>query len=610
VASDVNRLKEFNMKNYIKLLSFIKGHEKVFTLAVITMIISSIFEGFQLSILVPMTDRLFTNKQIILPNQNLPGFVKDIIDYLNHVDPQTMFKWLPVFVLGMLTIKNFFVYIHQYLMSDVSQRIMRDIRFKLYEKIQNLSLDYFSQKRSGELISRITNDVRAIENAVSYGVTDLCRQTLMILIYTVITFSIYPKAALIVFLIFPLIGIPMNQIGRKLRKLSKSTQEKMADINSFLFETISGIRVVKAFNTEKYEVERFRKTNFEFYKLQMKTVKRLIVLSPITEMFGGICGVIILFAIGQKVLNHELSFGGFVLFFGSIMSIISPVKKLGNVNALTQQALAANDRIYEILEAQPTVQEKTDAKDLAPIKTKIKIENVSFKYLDETDLVLDNINLDINVGELVAVVGPTGSGKSTLVNLIPRFYDPQKGNVLIDGVNVKDVTFKSLREQVGIVTQETILFNDTVRSNIAYGNFNASQAEIEEAAKKAFAHQFIQKMPRGYDTIVGDRGFRLSGGEKQRLSIARAILRNPPLLLLDEATSQLDSESEKYVQEALDQLMRGRTVVAIAHRLSTIIKANKIVVVEHGRIVGLASHDELLKTCDLYKRLYDMQFQM
>ena len=382
----------------------------------------------------------------------------------------------------------------------------------------------------------------------------------------------------------------------------------MADINSLLLETISGVKVVKAFCMEKYETNRFKRQNYDFYKLKMKSIKRVLAISPVTELIGVACGMVLIFGLGHQVMSGQFSFGVFILFFGSIMSIISPIKKLANVHAITQQALAANERIYDILETKPTVVEKPDAKELPVIKENIKIEHVFFHYDQESGVVLKDIHLEIKVGELVAIVGPTGTGKSTLVNLIPRFYDPTSGSVTIDGINLKEVSFKSLRGQIGIVAQETILFNDTVRANIAYGNLEASKEEIEAAAQKAFAHSFIMKMPKGYDTLIGDRGFRLSGGEKQRIAIARAILRNPPILILDEATSQLDSESEKFVQEALDELMKARTVIAIAHRLSTIFKANKIIVLDQGRIVGLGSHDKLLETCGLYKRLYQTQF--
>lgn len=597
------------MKNYFKLLQFLRGHVRIFVVAVVTMLIASLFEGFQLSLLVPMTDRIFNNKKIIVPNR-LPAPVMDFIATLNAVEPRTLFWIFPIVVIVALVVKNLFTFGYQYLMSDVSQRVMRDIRYKLYEKIQNLSLDYFSQRRTGELISRITHDVNVVENATSYGLTDLFRQTFVIMMFVVIAFSIYPKAAFIIFVVFPLIGFPMALIGRRLHKISKGTQEKMADINTHLLETISGIKLVKAFCNEKYEVDRFRGKNHDYYKLKMKSVKRLIVISPLTEIFGAICGVAVILWMGHTVMDGGLSFGVFILFFGSIMSIISPIKKLGNVNALVQQALAANERIYEVLEAPVTVREKADALEAGPMQDAIRISNVDFHYYKESGTVLKDINLEIKKGEIVAIVGPTGSGKTTLANLIPRFYDPTSGCVTIDGKDLRDVSFSSLRRQIGTVTQETILFNDTVRANITYGGRGASQAEIEEAARRAFAHRFIMNMPKGYETVIGDRGFRLSGGEKQRLSIARAVLTNPPILILDEATSQLDSESERYVQEALDELMEGRTVVAIAHRLSTIKKANKIVVLEHGRIIGMGRHDDLLKTCPLYEKLHTMQFQL
>ena len=595
------------MQNYIKLLHFLKGHRRLFSAAVLTMFVASFFEGFQLSLLVPMTDRIFNDKKIIVSHE-LPGFVQAGIDKLNAIEPATMFWIFPILVICVLLVKHIFTFGYQYLMSDVSQRIMRDLRYRLYDHIQNLSLDYFSARRTGELISRITHDVNVVENALSYGVTDLFRQTFMILIFTVIAFSINPKAAFIIFIVFLLIGIPMSQIGRRLRKISKGTQEKMADINTLLMETISGIQLVKASGTEKYETQRFKAQNHDYYKLRVKSIKRIIVISPMTEIFGAVCGVGVILWMGRTVMAGELSFGVFILFFGSIMSIISPIKKLGNVNALTQQALAASERIYEVLDARPSVVEKPNARRLNEMTRSIRIENVDFHYAQESGLVLKNIDLEINKGEIAAIVGPTGTGKTTLVNLIPRFYDPTSGSVKMDGIDLRDVSFRSLRDQIGIVTQDSILFNDSVKANISYGHAQATQEEIESAAKRAFAHRFILQMPKGYDTIIGDRGFRLSGGEKQRISIARAILKNPPILILDEATSQLDSESERFVQEALDQLMQGRTVIAIAHRLSTIKKAHKIVVLQHGQIVGIGPHEELLKTCPLYLRLYEMQF--
>src|SRR3989338_4704492 len=565
------------MQNYLRLLRFLKDHKVIFTWAVVAMFVASLFESVQLSLLVPMTDRIFTKKAIIVPNK-LPPFLTDIVNHLNAIDPHRLFFILPFVVFFLMLIKHVVTYFYQLLMNDVAQRVMRDVRLKLYETIQNLSLDYFSEKRTGELISRVTHDVQIIENAVSYGVTDLFRQTFLVILYIGIVFTIHIKAALVAFILFPFIGFPIAIIGKRLKKLSQQSQERMADINTILLETISGIRVVKAFCTEKYELGRFKEKNHDYYKLKMKAVRRTLFINPITELVGVIGGIFVILWLGKQVMDGTMSFGVFILFFGSLMSIISPMKKLGNVNALTQQALSANERIYDILDRMPTVQEKPGARDLPLIKNKINFESITFQYDDESGEVLKDINLEIKVGQLVAIVGPTGTGKSTLVNLIPRFYDPTQGTIRIDGIDLKEVTFKSLRKQIGIVAQETFLFNDTVKANIAYGHSDASQAEIESVAKKAYAHDFVARMPQGYDTVIGDRGFRLSGGEKQRIAIARAILKNPPILILDEATSQLDSESERFVQEALDALMTCRTVICIAHRLSTIKKASKIVV--------------------------------
>lgn len=596
------------MNNYLKMLRFLKGHLSRFGVAIVFIILSSLFEGVQLSFILPVIDRIFTNKPIIIPNK-VPAFLTHLVNKLNSTDVLTLFWMVPLCFMVLFCVKQVVLFWSDYLMNDIAQAVMRDVRSRLFERIQTLSLDYFSRKRVGELVSRITNDVNTIENAISYAVTDLFKQPFLILVFMVISFTINTRGTLIVFLMFPCIGWPMVLISKKLRKISRNTQEKMADINSHLMETISGVRIVKAFGTEKYEIQRFRQHNHDYYKLRMKTIRNLILMGPITEIVGALCGVTIVLILGRQVLAGHLSFGVFMLFFASILQVIRPIKRMANVQTIIQQALVANIRIYEVLDTKPTVVEKNDALELGILQDKIAIEGVNFQYEASSGNVLQDIHLTIKKGELVAVVGPTGSGKSTLVNLIPRFYDVTEGRILFDGVDVKEVTFKSLRGQVGIVTQEAILFNDTVKNNIAYGTFDVTMDQIQQVAQMAFADKFIEKMPNGYETFIGDRGFRLSGGEKQRLTIARAILKDPPILILDEATSQLDSESEKYVQEALDKLMLGRTVIAIAHRLSTIMKADKIVVLEHGKIVGIGRHDDLLFSCPLYRRLYETQFR-
>lgn len=594
------------MRNYFKLLSFVGSYKKRFSLAIFFIMLSSLFEGIQLSFMLPVIDRIFTNKKIILPN-NVPEFITNLVDKLNNTDVLTLFWVIPLCFLIMFFLKQIVLFVCDYLMNDIAQAVMRDVRYRLFDRIQTLSLDYFSKKRTGELISRITNDVSVIENAVSYGVTDLFKQPFLIIVFISVAFTVNFKGTLILLIMFPLIGWPMAIISKRLRKLSRNSQEKMADINSLLLETISGVRILKAFATEKYEIERFRQQNHAYYKVRMKSIKSMMLVGPITEMVGAICAIGIILILGKQVLEGTLSFGVFGVFMAAILQVIRPIKRMANVQAIIQQALVANERIYEVLDAKPSVTEKEKAHDVGPLANKVVFDHVHFGY-DKDTPVLSDINIEIKKGELVAIVGPTGSGKSTLVNLLPRFYDTTSGHVIFDGVNVKDISFKSLRGQIGIVTQEAVLFNDTVRNNIAYGSFDATDDQVKAAAQHAFANHFIEKMPKGYDTMVGDRGFRLSGGEKQRLTIARALLKNPPILIMDEATSALDSESEKYVQQALDELMQGRTVIAIAHRLSTIMKANKIIVIEAGKMVGCGPHDELLFTCPLYRRLYETQF--
>ncbi len=596
------------MKGYIQLLKFLKDHKRLFFISVVAMFFSSLFEGFQLSFLIPITDRIFNNRPIVLPN-NVPEPIMRVVDYLNGISPETLFWGLPFVALILIIVKHIFTFLYGYLMNDVAQRVLRDVRMKLYTKIQSLSLDYFSKKRTGELISRITNDVSLIENAVSYAVTDLFTQTFLMITYIAIALTIHFQAAMATLCILVFIVWPVGKIGRKIKKLALSEQERMADINSTLFETISGVKVIKAFCTEEREVQKFYGQNYQYYKLKMKTVKRMKLLAPVTEVFGVICGILIIFWLGRQVMDGELSFGVFAVFLASALSIVRPIKKLGNVNAIVQQALAANERIYSVLNEEPTIRESEHAVDVPVIQDCIEFKDVDFRYDADSPLVLHGINLKIKRGELVAVVGPTGSGKTTLANLIPRFYDPANGMITLDGKNLKDVKFKSLRDQVGIVAQETFLFNDTVRANISYGG-SYSQTEIEEAARRAYAHQFIVQLPNGYDTVIGERGFRLSGGEKQRMAIARAILKNPAILIMDEATSALDSESEKYVKEALDDLMKGRTVVAIAHRLSTIRQADRIVVLQDGKILEIGKHEELLSQGGLYERLYRTQFEI
>jgi subfamily B ATP-binding cassette protein MsbA len=592
------------MKDYLKLLKFVRPYLGLLSLATVCMGFSAIFDGVSLAMLVPLTDKVLTNKQIIIPTK-LPQFLSSFVDKVNAVPPATLLNYMAIAILALFLLKGFFGFFQSYLMSDLGQKVVRDIKAKLYAKIQTLSLEYFTHKRGGELMSRITNDVKIVENAVSYGTTDIVYQGMQVVIFTCLTFFIYFKMALLTFFLLPVIAVPIVQVGRVLRKLSKRSQETMADTNSILYETIMGTRIVKAFNMEQYEINRFNRVNNAYYKLSMKSIKRTLLLNPATEFMGSVAGVMVFFWGGREVIAGRLSFGVFGLFLGSLLSMIRPFKKLSQVNSLNQQALAASDRIHEVLETKPTVIEVEGAPEIRGFSRDIVFEGVWSGYGDHE--VLKNINLRAEKGQVVAIVGPSGSGKSTLIDLIPRFYDPRKGKILIDGENIRNVSLKSLRGLVGIVTQETILFNDTIKANIAYGNLAADQGEIEEAARQAHAHDFILKLPNGYDTVIGDRGMKISGGERQRIAIARALLKNPPVLLLDEATSQLDTEAERIVQEALDRLIKGRTVFVVAHRLSTVRNADRIVVLDKGAISEQGSHEELLAKGGLYKRLCSMQ---
>jgi subfamily B ATP-binding cassette protein MsbA len=592
------------MRDYLRLLKFTRPYLGTFFVATILMGFSAIFDGVTLAMIVPLADKVLTNKKIIIPTK-LPEFLSSFVDKINNTPPTVLLNYMAIGIIVLFLFKVIFGFLQSYLMSDIGQRVVRDIRTHLYTKLQALSLEYFTHKRGGELISRITNDVKLVENAVSYGATDLVYQSLQVVIFLSLTVFIYFKLAFISIILVMLISFPIVRVGKMLRKLSKRAQEKMADINSFIYETIIGTRIVKAFNMEEYEINKFNQTNYDYYKISMKSIKRLLILGPSTEFFGCVVGVLVFFWGGKEVIEGKISFGVFGLFLGSLLSLIRPFKKLSQVNSLNQQAVAASIRIYEVLDTHPTVVEKENPIELTGFQNSVIFDDVWFSY--GTQEILKGINLEVKRGSMLAIVGRSGTGKTTLVDLIPRFYDPVKGRILIDGVDIRQMSLKSLRQHIGIVTQETILFNDTIRANIAYGNPGALEKEIEEAAAQAYAHDFVQHLPLAYDTVIGDRGIKLSGGERQRIAIARALLKNPPILILDEATSQLDSEAESIVQEALDRLIKGRTVFVIAHRLSTIRIASEIVVLEKGVIAEQGSHSELLNKDGLYKRLYQMQ---
>ena len=595
------------------MIRFVLPHIWVLVLATVCMIGTSAFSGVSISMIIPLIDNIITGKKMAIPSGVfVPHQLKDLIGYVNAMPPIELLNKMTILVIIFWLLRNFFEYCQSYFMSDVAQRVVRDVKNLIYAKLMRLPMEFYSKNPTGKLMSRITYDATVIRDSIATGLTDMLYQPIQLVAYLGLVFAVKFYFSIswgligIGLVLFPMVVYPVVKIGKRLKSISKQTQENMSDITTTLHETISGIRVVKAFSMERSEAERFRKQNQQFYRLTMKSTKRVIVVSPITEFVGMLCIAIILWVAGKEIISGALSAGAFITFLAALLSIMKPMKRLTNVYSINQQAMAAATRIFEVLDTQETITNKSNAIELPRFRSKIEFKDVSFSYDDKE--ILKNINLEVKAGEIAAFVGPSGVGKTTLVNLIPRFYDVTKGRITIDGIDIRDCSLDSLRAQIGIVTQETILFNETVAYNISYGCKNPKKEDIVRAAEIANAHSFIMKMPQGYDTIIGERGFRLSGGEKQRISIARAVFKNSPILILDEATSQLDTESEVLVQEAIDRMMKGRTVFVIAHRLSTIKHATRIYVLDAGRIVDTGAHDALIQKEGLYKRLYDMQF--
>ncbi|HET6461374.1 MAG TPA: lipid A export permease/ATP-binding protein MsbA [Syntrophales bacterium] len=537
----------------------------------------------------------------------LAFLVKPALDEIFLKRNAAMLTWIPVAVIVIYLIKGGCNYTQTILMSFIGQRVVADLRNNLYRRIQMQSLSFFTKHPTGILMSRITNDVGYVQGAVSEAVTSLLKDSFTLICLVFVIFYRDWKLAVIAMFIFPLAIYPIAKFGAKMRNIAKRTQVTIGSLTTLLQETISGTRIVKAFSMEEYENVRFAKENEHLFKLALKSVSVNAISSPLMEFLGGIGIASIIFYGGYEVIKGVSTPGTFFSFLTALIMLYEPVKRLTNVNNTIQQGIAGAERVFSIIDIVPDIKNETDAIELPKVSQGIDIRDVTFCY--EEMPVLKNVNLSIKAGEVVAFVGMSGGGKTTLVNLIPRFYDVSRGQILIDGHDIRHITIESLRGQIGIVTQQTILFNDTVRNNIAYGNIEKTDEDIIRAAKAANAHDFIMNLPKGYDTVIGEQGAKLSGGERQRISIARALLKDAPILILDEATSSLDTEAEIEVQDALEYLMRGRTTLIVAHRLSTIRNAHRILVLGNGEIVEEGTHESLLEKRGEYFKFYNMQFK-
>lgn len=541
-------------------------------------------------------------------NLYIPWIIKDMIDEVLADKNGTMLNWIAASIIAIFVVRGLFWYGQNYLMSYVGQSVIIDIRAAVFKKLQRLSVSFYDKNKTGTIMSYVTNDVNALQSAMVENTIEMITEG-FILIGSVVA-MIYLDWRLTLFTVctFPVVLWFMEFFGKKIRKTGGRIQECTADITSVLQESVASARVIKSFVREDYEVDRFDVENRAIFRANMKNAQLMATLTPVVELVAVIGVTMIIWYGGNNVINGTLTAGSLVAFLTYAVNISNPIKRLTRVIGNIQKALAAAQRVFMIIDMPEEIAESRDAKQLPEVSGKVEFQNVSFAYDDKGNVITD-LSFSVKPGEVIAIVGPSGAGKSTIANLLPRFYDVNKGDIKIDGHSVREVTLDSLREQVGIVPQETMLFNGSVYNNILYGRLDATKEEIEAAAKAANAHDFIMQLTDGYETKLGDRGVNLSGGQRQRIAIARAILKNPRILILDEATSALDTESERVVQEALDRLMVGRTSFVIAHRLSTVKNADKILVLEKGNLVESGTHDELLALDGLYAHLYKIQYR-
>lgn len=544
---------------------------------------------------------------LIKAKNSLKELIGSLVTGSSRQETLFNFCWL---ILAVGLAANIFLYLQGFFMSFVQQSVVRDFRNRLFEKYHQLSLSFFHRQQTGQLISRVTNDVIVLNETVDLGFNRLVADSLTVLLLSAFLILLSWKLTLLAALILPLVFGFIYIMGKKLRKYSRRTQERMADVNSTLEESISNIRIVKAYAMEKFEIEKFSKATQNYFRSILRMTRIRYLASPVSEVLIVGAGIMILLYAGTQILEGkgEMDAGDFMTFIIAMFSLIKPVKTLLSIHIKIQEGLAAAERIFGIIDTPIRVAEIPEAVEKCSFDSSIKYDSVTFAYNDGKP-VLRDISFELKKGQIFALVGPSGGGKSTLVDLLPRFYDPQAGSITIDGIDIRKIKLESLRRLLGIVTQETYLFNDTIFNNIAYGLNGMPLDDVIDAAKMANADGFIQGFEKKYDTVVGNRGVMLSGGQRQRIAIARALLKNPPILIFDEATSALDTESEQQVQEAIDNLMKERTALVIAHRLSTVINAHRILVIDSGRIVESGNHQELLSQDGLYRRLYNMQFR-
>ena len=530
---------------------------------------------------------------------------KPIID--DVLPARTGLAWVTAAIIGLSVCKGLAAYFSVYLMTDVGERLVRDLRSRLFGHILAQSAGFFARTSTGALMSRITNDVGRIQHAVAQTLGDLLRESVTLLVYAGILLYLDTGLALVCMTGAPLVVYPLARLGRRVRRTTRRGQEELEHLSHITAEAFAGHRIVKAFAGEPYERQRFDRASGRLYRTNMKVTSSVSALPPLMEWLGAFGIVGVLWYGSREIAAGDLTSGDFGLFIGAMLSMYGPIRKLSRVNAGIQQAIAAAERVFETLDTRSEAADRPGARPLPPLRRSIEFRAVSFSYGDG-ETVLDRVSFEVPAGQVVALVGLSGAGKTTLVNLVPRFYEVTGGAIAIDGVDIRNVTLESLRSQIGIVTQDTVLFDDTIGNNIAYALPTASRATVVAAARAAHAHEFVEMLPEGYDTLIGDRGQRLSGGQRQRVAIARALLRNSPILILDEATSALDAESEHLVQDALARLMLNRTAFVIAHRLSTVRRADRIVVLDRGRVRETGRHEELLAAPDsLYAKLYSLQ---